>query len=196
MNHIKIIILGQGSIALEFSEYLEDHIKMLPSLKWEVIGYISMDEEENRFIGMYDDLGEIYSHVPHPDCMYLMACDPCKNFKHISRLKHLGAQFMSFIHPEATLGNNVEIGEGVIIGPFSYIQSGVRIGKFNILEMYSIVSMFSVIGDYNYIQPKAYLGSGCVLGQLNFIGSNVNIPKGKVIGNENIISMGISVASN
>jgi acetyltransferase-like isoleucine patch superfamily enzyme len=187
MDQRKIVLVGQGSIALEFSEYLEDFMDLLPSLDYTIEGYLSVEGEEDRIHGNYTDLGFASTHVPKCDYTYLMGCDPSKYFEVLNQLKNLGANFMHFVHQEAILAKDVKIGEGVLIGPHAYIQRGAVLGAFNLVEIYSVVSMYSTIGDFNYIAPKVHVGIDCMIGNKNSIGTNICIPKGRVLGNQKFI---------
>lgn len=189
----KIIIVGQGATALEYAEYLLDYFKVLAPTKMELFGFLSLSGEQNRLNHLLLELGEAKSHEPDPSFLYLMGCDPSRYYDVLETLRNKGAQFMNFIHPDAKMGSNIELGEGVVVGPFVYIQSGSSIGDFNLLEMYSTVSMFSEIGSFNRLFPKSYVGPECVLGMHNSIGLNANIQKGKLIGNDNRIPAGISL---
>ncbi|MCH7412050.1 hypothetical protein MM213_01030 [Belliella sp. R4-6] len=186
MNHRKIILLGQGSTALEFSEYLEDYAAML-CYDWKIVGYLMVEEEENRLENNYLNLGLASMHIPKADYTYLMVCDPSSQFEVLKQLKDLGAKFMRFVHQEAIISKDVQIGEGVLIGPHAYLQRGAIVGNFNLLEMFSVVSMFSKMGDFNYISPKVHLGIDCKIGNQNSIGINICIPKGRILGNHNLI---------
>jgi len=82
---------------------------------------------------------------------------------------------LSFVHPSA------EIGENVIIGPFSIIERNVRIGKNTIIESGVVIKEGTIIGENCHIHSGAILGD--VPQDINFkgeksyliIGNNVTI---------------------
>ncbi|EKB47238.1 UDP-3-O-(3-hydroxymyristoyl)glucosamine N-acyltransferase [Cecembia lonarensis] len=189
----KVIMVGQGSIALEFAEYLEDYGRLFPSENINILGYLSLPGEEDRLADRFLDLGSPLLHQPSSDYLYMLGCEPNRYPDFILDLKKRGARFIRFVHPEAKLGSNVSLGEGVLIGPFAYVQSGAKLGDFNLLEMYSTVAMFAVVGNFNHLSPKAYVGPDCVLGTSNTIGLNANVPKGKSLGDQNRIPAGACV---
>lgn len=188
-----VVLVGQGNTALEFAEYLEDYGRMLPTDKLSIFGYLSLDGESNKLGDTYLHLGSAQLHHPSSDYFYMMGCDPSQHSAVLENLRNKGARFIRFVHPDAKMGQNVKLGEGVMVGPFAYVQSGSKIGDFNLLEMYSTVSMFSVVGDYNHLCPKSYLGPECIVGTQNSIGLNANIPKGMSLGDQNFIPAGACV---
>ncbi len=77
----------------------------------------------------------------------------------------------------AVIGENVELGEGVYIGPFTVVEDGVRIGKNSV------------------IQAHCYLGKGVVIGEDCFLHPRVTVEKGVRIGNRVIIQSGAVIGS-
>lgn len=71
---------------------------------------------------------------------------------------------VSSIHPSATIGDDVEIGEGVTIGPNVVIDDG------------------SVIGSNVFIYPGCYIGKNTRIGNGTLIYSNVSLYHDVIVG--------------
>lgn len=113
---------------------------------------------------------------------------------------------LAYIHPEAKIGENVEI------GPFVYIDNNVVIGNNNKIMPNANILYGSRIGNGNTIFPGAVIGaipqdlkfqgeeSLAQVGDNNIIRENVTINRGTaakgktVIGNGNLLMEGVHVA--
>lgn len=112
----------------------------------------------------------------------------------------------AYIHPEAKIGDNVEI------GPFCYIDRGVEIGDNNTLMNSVTVLYGSRIGSGNIFFPGAVIGAvpqdlkfrgedtTAIIGDNNKIRENVTINRGTaakgktVVGSGNLLMEGCHIA--
>ncbi|MBP3822851.1 MAG: acyl-ACP--UDP-N-acetylglucosamine O-acyltransferase [Bacteroidaceae bacterium] len=113
---------------------------------------------------------------------------------------------LAYIHPEAKIGDNVEI------GPFCYIDRGVEIGDNNTLMNSVTVLYGSRIGSGNIFFPGAVIGAvpqdlkfrgedtTAIIGDNNKIRENVTINRGTaakgktVVGSGNLLMEGCHIA--
>ena len=115
---------------------------------------------------------------------------------------------LAYIHPEAIIGKNVEI------GPFVYIDRNVVIGDNNVIMPNANILYGSRIGNGNTIFPGAVIGAipqdlkfrgeetTAEIGDNNTIRENVTINRGTaakgktVVGSNNLLMEGVHVAHN
>lgn len=113
---------------------------------------------------------------------------------------------LAYIHPEAQIGENVEI------GPFVYIDKNVIIGDNNTIMPNVNILYGSRIGNNNRIFPRAVIGAipqdlkfrgeetTAEIGDNNTIRENVTINRGTaakgktVVGSNNLLMEGVHVA--
>ncbi|MGN1217125.1 acyl-ACP--UDP-N-acetylglucosamine O-acyltransferase [uncultured Bacteroides sp.] len=113
---------------------------------------------------------------------------------------------LAYIHPEAQIGENVEI------GPFVYIDKNVVIGDNNIIMPNANILYGARIGNNNRIFPGAVIGAvpqdlkfkgeetTAEVGDNNTIRENVTINRGTaakgktVVGSNNLLMEGVHVA--
>ena len=113
---------------------------------------------------------------------------------------------LAYIHPEAKIGENVEI------GPFVFIDKNVVIGDNNVIMPNVNILYGSRIGNGNRIFPGAVIGAipqdlkfvgeetTAEVGDNNTIRENVTINRGTaakwktVVGNNNLLMEGVHVA--
>jgi UDP-N-acetylglucosamine acyltransferase len=113
---------------------------------------------------------------------------------------------LAYIHPEAIIGENVEI------APFVYIDKNVVIGNNNNIMPNANILYGSRIGNHNTIFPGAVIGAipqdlkfrgeetTAEIGNNNTIRENVTINRGTaakgktIVGNNNLLMEGVHVA--
>ena len=113
---------------------------------------------------------------------------------------------LAYIHPEAVIGDNCEI------GPFVYIDKGVVIGDNNVIMPHATVLYGTRMGSGNQVFPGAVIGAipqdlkfkgedtTAEIGDNNRIRENVTINRGTaskgktVVGNGNLLMEGMHVA--
>ena len=64
------------------------------------------------------------------------------------------------IHPTAIIGNNVNLGNNIEIGPYCIIEDDASIGDHCVLKSFATVGQFTQLGEGNIIFPHACIGLG------------------------------------
>lgn len=113
---------------------------------------------------------------------------------------------LAYIHPEARIGDNCEI------GPFCYIDANVVIGDNNVLMNSVTILSGSRIGNGNHFFPGAVIGAipqdlkfrgeetTAEIGNNNTIRENVTINRGTaakgrtIVGDNNLLMEGVHIA--
>lgn len=117
----------------------------------------------------------------------------------------------SVIADNAVIMDDVEIGEGSVLGPFVTLTSNIKIGRQFHANLYCYVEHDCVIGDYVTFAPGvkcngnvtiedfAYIGSGAVMRQGN-PGDPLVIGRGAVVGMGAVVTKsvppGVTVVGN
>lgn len=121
--------------------------------------------------------------------------------KLVERLNQDNIQHLAIHASNTVILDEVEIGEGSLLCPFTCLTSNIKIGKFFHANIYSYIAHDCVIGDYVtfapgvkcngniHIQDHAYIGTGAVIKQ--------GTPdKPLVIGKGAIVGMGAVVTKS
>ena len=121
--------------------------------------------------------------------------------KLVARLNQDNVQHLEIQAANTVILDEVEMGEGSLLCPFTCLTSNIKIGKFFHANIYSYVAHDCVIGDYVtfapgvkcngniHIEDHAYIGTGAVIKQ--------GTPdKPLVIGKGAIIGMGAVVTKS
>ena len=108
-------------------------------------------------------------------------------------LRAPGFKFVSAIHPSVVIGNNVEIGSGVIamagvifnpgarIGDFTFFATGAQIEHDCVIEEFASVSSGSVLGGFVRIAKYAAVCLGTTVVDRVSIGENTVVGSGSLV---------------
>jgi UDP-3-O-[3-hydroxymyristoyl] glucosamine N-acyltransferase len=108
----------------------------------------------------------------------LLASDPYLAFVRALRLFYPPKQPAPGVHPSSIVGPGVRFGEGVSIGPLSYIEEDV------------------VIGARTSVGPQVYIGRGSSMGADCLVYPQVMIREGVEIGDRVILHSGAVIGSD
>jgi acetyltransferase-like isoleucine patch superfamily enzyme len=175
---MKLAIFGYGGHAREVASYIDDCITFFVDDQY-AIGPLKplsiFDPTEYKIIvaiGNSVGRNKIISHFPKE------------------------TKFITYIHPTALIGKDVEIGEGSYIGPYSILTTNIKIGKHAIINRGNQIGHDCVIGDYFSAMPGAIVSGDVNIGNKVYIGTNASIIQKKFICSDVIIGAGATVTKN
>jgi sugar O-acyltransferase (sialic acid O-acetyltransferase NeuD family) len=99
----------------------------------------------------------------------------------------------TLLHPQAYIGEDVEIGNGTCIAPGTIITTTVRIGNHCIVNVNASISHDCVIGDFVNINPGAIVCGAVRIGEGAYIGAGAVLKEGISIGAWSTIGAGAVV---
>ena len=201
MNAIKLIIVGAGGLGREVHFWLKDWIAHNPG---HVIGGFLDDGSLslNRFNHYADIISTIDDYQPKPDERVLCAIGkPADKKLVVEKLLAKGAQFFTLIHSTAIVGDNVKIGRGVLICPYSVLSADLEICDFVTVNTLCTISHDAYIGHFSTLSLHCDVTGGAILEDEVFLGSRVSIlPKvrvgrGAVVGAGGVVLKDVSPGS-
>ena len=107
---------------------------------------------------------------------FLFAHDPLVAHIKATDLLHPLQYPKAQVHPTATLGDNVQLGENVWIGPLVVLYDGVRVGSRSIIHAGCVLMTDAMLGEDCELFPKVVVQEDCI------IGDRVILQSGSVIG--------------
>ena len=78
----------------------------------------------------------------------------------VNKIKNKGGEFITIRHRTSIIQGNVEIGEGLFMGPFTIIGDGAKIGNHIMVNTHSAIGHDVIIGDYTCIMSYVDV-TGC-----------------------------------
>lgn len=183
----KAILIGGG----EFGRELLSWARAADS--HEIIGYV--DDAGPLMEGIRGVslafLGAIDAIDQFPGVTLLMAIgDPKVKRQVVERLDRRGARYGSVVHPSAVITETAQLGEGLTVGPHSYIATHAEIGRLVCINSLSGIGHDTVIGDYSTISSGCDITGLVRLGQAVFMGSGARIIPRLTVGDNARIGAG------
>jgi sugar O-acyltransferase (sialic acid O-acetyltransferase NeuD family) len=112
------------------------------------------------------------------------------------RCAAVGLRYFSVAAQQHVEMDDVQIGEGALISPFTSLTSNIRIGRHFHLNLYSYVEHDCVIGDFVTFAPAVRCNGGVTIGDGAYVGSNAVIRQGLSVGAGAVIGMGAVVTKD
>ena len=121
--------------------------------------------------------------------------------KLVARLDQDSVQHLEIQAANTVILDEVEMGEGSLLCPFTCITSNIKIGKFFHANIYSYVAHDCIIGDYVTFAPGVKCNGNIHIEDHAYIGTGAVIKQGTpdrplVIGKGAIVGMGAVVTKS
>jgi len=110
--------------------------------------------------------------------------------KAIENLLKNGFRFERIIHPAASIGEFVNIGNGTIIQAGVGVMTNVELGNFLLIDLNATIGHDVIIEDYTTISTGVNIAGGVKVGKGSWIGSGSVILEDVSIGNNTLIGAG------
>lgn len=195
----KILFIGTGAVAAEFTSYIEDsnwgNVSGLEIKGYLTVNYDGIDEWKSySFIKPY--FGELSDYTVQNDEYFVLAFANPKVKKTVANMiTSKGGKMTNLIHPSASISKTAHIGNGNLISPDVIIGPNVILGDLNVLTTQTLVSHDSVIGNSNFFSTTILCGHTTV-GDENFFGVRSTVVPSVKIGDRNTIQAGMVVDKN
>lgn len=189
----KLLIIGASGhgkvvadIALKMNKwqsivFLDDNGNQRSSMGLEIIG---TSDEVNKYIDEYEVFVGIGNNSTRK--------------KIYEKLEIIGANIPVLIHPNAVIGNQVDIGAGTVVMAGAIINSCTKLGKGCIINTGSTIDHDNNISDFVHISPGVHLAGTVKIGQESWLGigsvvsNNVKITNSCIIGAGGVVVMDIT----
>ena len=185
----KIIIVGAGGFGRELLWWIKDINKS--ENKWEILGFI--DDNPHALDGYdcdYSVIGSIKEWQPKEDEEFALAFgSPELKRKIVDILKKKGAKFATIIHPTAMLSEFANVGEGLVMFPYSKISCNTTVGDFVTL-LSTPIGHDTIIGDYTVISGGCNIVRNVKIGNNVFLAAGVCIAQDVTIGDDAYLGLG------
>lgn len=185
----KLIIVGAGGFGRELLWWIKDINKI--ENKWEIVGFI--DDNPNALDGYdcdYPIVGSIKDWQPKENEEFALAFgSPALKRKIVEILKGKGAHFATIVHPTAMLSEFANVGEGLIMFPYSKISCNTTVGDFVTL-LATPIGHDTLIGDYTVISGGCNIVRNVKIGKDVFIAAGVCIAQDINIGDNAYLGLG------
>ncbi len=105
-------------------------------------------------------------------------------------------QFVSVVHPSASIGNGVYIGQGSVIMPGVIVNCNSWVGDFCIINTNASLGHDSRMNNFSSLAPRVCTGGNFVLGKFSAICLGANIIENVTVAEQTIIGAGSLVIND
>ena len=148
-----LIIFGAGG-----------HAKVIADIAmkngYEIAGFLDDNDAISEVIG-FKRLGKISDCVKYKDTHdFAIGIGNNSVRKNIFE-KYSDLNYVTLIHPTASIGLNTEITRGTVVMPMTVVNACATVGEFCVINSGAVVEHDCVVGDFTLIAPNSTL-CGCV----------------------------------
>jgi len=186
----RLIIISAGRLGREVYVWARQAIEH--GTPWEIKGFL--DDRADVLGGFCYDVGVLGSvddyHIEQGDVFVGAIGDPADKMKYYAPVQERGGRFVNVIHPLANIGQNVELGVGIVMAPFSSVTCDTRIGNFVSIGALTNVGHDVVVGDWCQISSHCGVNGRASLGDGVFLGSHACIAPEIKVGERAFVGAG------
>lgn len=107
-----------------------------------------------------------------------------------------GYRLATAIHPSASIGRDVEIGQGAMILAQAAVNPGARVGRCAIINTSATIDHDCTVGDFAHVAPGARLAGSVAVGERALIGVGACVVPGVTIGADATVGAGSVVVAD
>jgi len=177
-----LIIINAGAFGREIHTWAQQAIRAGAALK--IKGFL--DDRPELLRGFSYDapiLASAEAYVPVPGDVFLCAVGvPEIKRRYCSLMSDKGARFATLIHPTASVGHDVQIGEGSVLGPFTQLSCDIRLGRHVSFGTHSNTAHDTRIGDFAQVCGSCEINGRAVVEEGAFLGSHATVLPDATVG--------------
>jgi sugar O-acyltransferase (sialic acid O-acetyltransferase NeuD family) len=162
--------------------------------KWQSIAFLDDDKSIKSSMGL-EVIGtsdDVFTHIYEYEIFVGIGNNDTRQRIH-EMLETVGVSIPVLIHPNAVIGNQVEIGNGTAVMAGAVVNCCTKIGKSCIINTGSTIDHDNCIKDFVHVSPGAHLagtvkvGQGTWLGIGSIVSNNINITNGCKVGAGSVV---------
>ncbi len=191
----RLLIIGAGGFGREVYQWAK-HVN-LDNGQWDEILFLDKDQNalddfnmSHLLIGFEDEF-----EFTERDFVVCAIGEPVVKGNVYNKMLSRGVKIANLIHPTVVIGDNVQLGNGLILCPGVVITTNVFIGNYVIINCLSGVGHDVVISDGCTINGNCDITGKVSLGCGVFVGSGATVLPGIAVGDHSIIGAGSVVVN-
>ena len=188
----KLLIVGAGGFGRELFVWASQHPDC--GRAWTPAGFLDDNPDALAAFGRFAPVHAIAGHKPSADTVYLagLGMPPLKE-QLVAPLVAAGAEFLTFIHPQALIGARVKLGKGVVICPGAILSVDIEIGDFAMVNLNCTIGHDATLGPWTSLSAQCDVTGHVRVADRVFMGSRASIIPGKSVGSRSIVGAGAVV---
>jgi hypothetical protein len=185
---VPLVIVGAGGFGREVLDLVRDINASTPT--FEFLGFLDDGQADGSLLARIgaEALGTS-ARLADIEASYVIAIGAAGPRRRIDALaRSHGRTPATLVHPWATVGNDVLIGEGAVVAAGTRLTTGIVIGRHAHVNLNCTIGHDVTIGDYATLFPGVHLGGGSVIEEGATLGTgcvilpSVQVGRGAVVG--------------
>ncbi len=182
----KVVIIGVGGHGHVVRNILEHHLDA---------HIIALLDDDTTKEGVADSVSAFTRYIN--DARFIIAIGNNETRERIyTMLCNESALFINVIHPDALIEDDVRIGQGVMIGARTYLNTGAEIGDNTIINNGVIIEHHTRVGNHCHIAPRVVTGGDVIIEDTVWVGLGSTIRNEITIKARSFIGMGSNVVKD
>lgn len=191
----KLYLVGAGGFGRELYVWATQHPDC--GRLWQLAGFLDDNAHALRTFGDFAPVAPLTGHHVDPAALYLCGLGlPHVKEPLLQPLLAAGAQFLTFVHPRAVVGERVRLGQGVVLCPGAIASADITLGDFVMLNLHATVGHDASVGAWSTLSAHCDVTGRVQVGDRVFMGSRVSIIPGKTIGSRATLGAGAVVIND
>lgn len=154
------------------------------------------DDRSLKQCGGYPVLGASGAFVDLAGDVIVAIGNPMVREQLLEHAEQAGKRVPTLIHPHASIGEDVEIGDGTVVVAGAVINPGARIGKGCIINTGASVDHDCEVADYVHVAVGAHVAGTVKIGRRTWIGAGATVINNVDICADCVIGAGAVVISS
>lgn len=188
-----IAIVGAGGLGKETTVLINQINADAP--QWDVVGFFDDGLKADSVVAGLRVLGGVQelNNWEAELAVVVAIGDPLMKRKLVGRITNPNIVYPSLIHPQATLGKNIQMGAGCIITAGCRLTIDCTLNDFVLLNLNTTVGHDVTIGSFSSVMPGVHLSGYVALGENVLIGTGASILQHVTIHANAIVGAGALV---
>ena len=110
-----------------------------------------------------------------------------------SRLSGAPVIYPVLVHPDATVGQDVQLSAGVVIAAGARLSTGIHVGSHVHVDQNAAVGHDVILGDFSRLNPQTCISGNVSVGEGVLVGAAATILQGLAVGVDAVIGAGAVV---
>ena len=188
----RLIIVGAGGFGRELYAWAGQHPDCGGA--WELAGFLDDNPDALAAFGRFAPVHTLAGHKPSADNVYLAGLGmPLLKEKLVAPLIAAGAEFLTFIHPQALVGARVKLGKGVVVCPGAILSVDIYIGDFAMVNLNCTIGHDASLGPWTSLSAQCDITGHVRVADRVFMGSRASVIPEKSVGSRSIVGAGAVV---
>jgi sugar O-acyltransferase (sialic acid O-acetyltransferase NeuD family) len=194
---IRIVVVGAGGHGREVCDVVE---LLAAEGTHQLVGVVDDDPGPHHLLLQrgIPHLGpvDVIAELPGPIGWALGVGDPAARRALDERVRALGLEAASLVHPAASVGSAGSHAPGLLLAAGARLTSNVTTGRHVHLNVNATASHDCVLGDHVILNPGAHVTGGVTLGDGVMVGAGAVVRQGTTVGAGAVIGAGAVVVDD